>query len=105
MEKFKLIYQILRFIELAADKDEFDASAFSEKHFNATRNEFLNAVEMLIDAKYVKGVELREAVDWHIDLFIMRPKLTLEGLKFLATDDIMKKEAQNAKGFSVKNLL
>ena len=63
LEKFKLIYRILRFIDLTAIKDEFNGSAFSENHFNVTRNEFLNAIEMLIDAKYVKGVELRESVD------------------------------------------
>jgi hypothetical protein len=105
LEKFTLIYRILRFIELAADRDEFDAAAFSAEHFDVTKNEFLNAVEMLIDAKYVKGVELREAVDWRIDMFVTRPKLTLEGLKFLATDELMKKEAQNAKGFNVKALI
>jgi hypothetical protein len=105
MDKFKLIYQILCFIELTADKDQFDGSAFSERHFGVTRNEFLNAVEMLIDVKYVKGVELREAADCRVDLFVMRPKLTLEGLKFLATDDLMKKEAQSAKGFNVTTLL
>lgn len=105
MEKFKLIYQILRFIELTTEKDEFDGSAFTEKHFGATKNEFLNALEMLIDARYVKGIELREAVDWRIDLFVTRPKLTLEGLKYLTTDDIMKKEAQNAKGFNIKALI
>ncbi len=100
-----MIYQILRFIELSADKDEFDVGAFCDKHFSVTKNEFLNAVEMLIDAKYIKGVELREAVDWRVDLFVTRPKLTLEGLKFLATDELMKKEAQNAKGFNIKNLI
>ncbi|GHU51743.1 hypothetical protein AGMMS49975_06140 [Clostridia bacterium] len=105
MEKFTLIYRILRFIELTADKDEFDASAFSEKHFDVTKNEFLNALEMIIDAKYVKGVELREAVDWRIDLFITRPKLTLDGLKFLATDEVMKREAQSAKGFNLNSLI
>jgi hypothetical protein len=105
MEKFKLIYQILRFIELTADKDEFNAEAFKPDHFDVSKNEFLNAVEMLIDAKYVKGVELRDAVDWRIDLFITRPKLTLEGLRFLTTDEIMIKEAKNAKGFNAKNLL
>ena len=105
MEKFALIYRILRFIELSADKDELDASAFTEKHFDITKNEFLNAIEMLIDAKYIKGVELREAVDWRVDLFVTRPKLTLEGLKFLATDELMRKEAQNAKGFDIRSLV
>jgi hypothetical protein len=105
MEKFKLLYQILRFIELTSERDEFDSSAFSDKHFDVTRNEFLNAVEMLIDAKYIKGVELREAADWRVDLFVTRPKLTLEGLKYLATDDIMQKEARNAKGFNIKGLI
>ena len=105
MDRFTLIYQILRFIELTADRDEFDVSAFSERHFSVIKNEFLNAVEMLIDAKYIKGVELREAADWRVDLFVTRPKLTLEGLKFLATDDIMRKEAQNAKGFNIKALI
>ena len=104
MEKFKLLYQVLHFLELAADRDEFDADAFSEKRFGVTRNEFLNALEMLIDVKYVKGIELRESVDWRVGLYITWPKLTLEGLKYLATDDIMVKEAKNAKCFNVKNL-
>ena len=104
MEKFALIYKILRFIELTADKDEYDADAFTEKHFTVTKNEFYNAIEMLIDARYIKGAELREAADWRAGLFVTRPKLTLEGLRFLATDEIMKKEAQNAKGFNIKTL-
>jgi len=105
MERFKLIYKILRFIELTADKDEFDAKTFTPAHFKVERNEFLNAVEMLIDAKYIKGVELRDTVDWRIDMFVMRPKLTLEGLRYLTTDDIMQKESKNAKGFNIENLI
>ena len=104
MEKFRLLYQILSFIEKAADQDEFDADAFSEKHFRVTRNEFLNAIEMLVDAKYVKGIELRESVDWRIGMYVTWPKLTLDGLKYLATDEVMIKEAKNAKGFNVQNL-
>jgi len=106
MEKFKLIYQILHFIDRSAGSDEFDAASFSSVHFGVTRNEFLNAIEMLIDAKHIKGVELREAVDWRIDMFMTRPKLTLEGLKYLTTDEIMRKEAQSAKNnYNIKNLI
>ena len=83
MDKFKLIYQLLRFVELSADKDEFDASGFTAAHFKVERNEFLNAVEMMIDAKYIKGVELREAIDGRVDLFVTRPELMLDGFKFL----------------------
>ncbi|GHU91255.1 hypothetical protein FACS1894202_12380 [Clostridia bacterium] len=104
MDKFTLIYKILRFIELAADQDEFDTDAFSEKRFGVTRNEFLNAIEMLKDAGYIKGIELRESVDWRVGLFVTWPKLTLDGLKYLATDELMKKEAQNAKAFNVRAL-
>ena len=104
MEKFKLIYQILRFIEQSTDNDEFDISAFSETHFKVSRNDFSSVIEMLTDAKYIKGVELREAADWRIDVFITRPKLTLEGLRFYKTDEIMIKEAKNAKGWNPKAL-
>ena len=104
MEKFKLIYKILHFIDAAASNDQFDIEAFCEKRFDVSRNDFLNAIEMLLDAGYVKGVELGWSTDWRAALSVTWPKLTLDGLKFLATDEIMLKEAKNAKGFNVKSL-
>jgi len=105
MDKFKLIYRILCFISKAADCDEFNQESFTPERFKVSRNQFLNALEMLIDAGYIKGVELQADIDWRIAIYFTWPKLTLEGLRYFTTDDIMIKESKSAKDFNVKNLL
>ena len=104
MDKFRLIYRILHFLETASGNDQFNIEAFSEKYFDVSRNDFLNAMEMLIDAGYLKGAELVWSTDWRAVLSVTWPKLTLAGLKYLATDELMVREAKSAKGFNLRSL-
>lgn len=98
MDSFKLIYQVLRFLETAAKQDEFDDESFTAEHYNVNGAQWANTLEMLIDRDYIKGVAVKRGADGHISLSISTPRITLTGLEYLHSNELMRKTADELKG-------
>ena len=58
MNNFKIIYKILKAIELSMDYDEFDANSISPEFLEVSQNRWENFIIELVENGYVTGIFL-----------------------------------------------
>lgn len=98
MDSFKLIYRILRFLEAMSKQEEFDDEGFAAERYGVNETQWANALEMLVDRDYIKGISVRRGADGRIVLSIPAPRITLTGLEYLHSNEMMQRMAAEAKG-------
>lgn len=100
MDNFKILYQILRTMEAALDKEDLDLADISAERFHISENRWCRLMKMLIDSGYIKGkkMKIRYAADGKLMLSISNPAITLKGLEYLEENTMMKKAYKVLKG-------
>lgn len=93
MDKFETIYRLLSALEQGMDKTGFDISAISPEALEVTQTRWGRLLEMLIDRGYIKGVSVRQNVQF--DSY--GPRITLKGLEYLYGNPCMKQCRADAK--------
>lgn len=100
MDNFKIIYQILKYLEAALDAECLDPAAFGPEKFRITRERWEQLLIMLQDAGYIKGLVCTQSTSDDRPRLVdpIRPMLTLKGLEYLSENSTMKKAAALLKG-------
>jgi hypothetical protein len=98
MDNFKVIYKILRYFESRMDCAEFDRSQFTEARFGVSGERWTALLEMLVNEGYVDGMSIQRGADGHVMVSLAYPRITLKGLEYLQTNELMRKAADAAKG-------
>lgn len=101
-DNFKTIYKILSAFEKSLDIEEFDMSEISAEKLKISNIRFTKYIEMLVEAEYLTGIEIRECVTG-IDIIVDNPHITLKGLEYLAENSIMQRMYKTTKG--IKDLV
>lgn len=96
MDNFKVIYKILRLLEMAMDYDEFDAGQLSAECLGISKNRLNAILIMLQEEGYVRGVMYVNGLRG----VKLDPSfgITMKGLEYLEENSMMKKAAALMKG-------
>ena len=97
MDNFKLIYRILKYIEICMNSEEFDDENFTASHFGVSNALFLNILRSLVEAGYISGIKV-VTDKCGSDIVLINPHLTLTGMEYLADNTMMKKAYRLLKG-------
>ena len=97
MDKFSIIYRILKILEKAMEVEEFDASLISAERLKINETLWKNIMAILIENGYVKDACVMKSFDG-FDVDVREIKITLKGLEYLNENSLMKKAARSAKG-------
>ena len=98
MANFRLIYQILSLLDRYLDYEEADWSKLSAENFHVTENRFNSIMIMLYEAGYIDGIEPIALMNGNYDIKLVEPSITLRGLEYLETNDMMQKAYRLLKG-------
>lgn len=100
MDNFKVIYNILKYLEASLDCEEFDPDAVSPFKLGITRERLEQLLIMMQDDGYIRGIVCTQALGdsrRHICEPIT-PEITIKGLEYLAENNWMKKATNLVKG-------
>ena len=100
MNKFKVIYRILKYLEASLDCEEFDVEAISPFRLDVTRERWEQILIMMQDNGYIKGIVVTKKLGdmkRHIAEPIC-PEITIVGLEYLEENKFMRKAANMLKG-------
>ena len=100
MDNFRVIYKILRYLEVAMDYDEIDPERLSAESLGISKNRRLALLEMLVREGYVDGIGIKRSADGAATIFTSSPRITLKGLEYLHENSVMRKMAAVAKGIA-----
>ena len=100
MNDFKIIYRILRYLQLSLDVDDPDMTVIGYKALDMTQAKWSRIMKMLSDAELIDGLSINEmtAQPYPIVNFISATVLTFKGLEYLENNSMMKKAARKLKG-------
>lgn len=95
---YGIIWQILNQLDLALDlKDWNPQEELTAKNFKITENRFYRYIEMLQNAGYIEGADIREDLTGEKNIDITDAAITLEGIQFLLENSTMHKIAEFAE--------
>jgi len=97
MDNFKIIYQILSYLEENMDKEKPDMSGLSQEKLGVTEARFYNILRILVDAGYISGITFTPLLSGDYCINSFRPSITLAGLEYLANNTTMKKFVNTLK--------
>ena len=87
--RFGDLLRILSRFEKNLDNEEFDSSLFKDIKISKIR--FRNYIEMLEEAGYIEGVEIREYINDEVSIDFDNARITIDGLKFLTENSMIAK--------------
>ena len=88
-KNIKIIYKILKTLEVAMDYDDFDLEQIS--------------ADVLKISEFVQGVSVKYVGDGDVLVSVNSPRVTLKGLEYLNENSLMKRAHNAAKG--IKDVL
>lgn len=95
METLQIVYKILYSLE-HKKKADYMGQVISPKSLGVTEDEWLNAMQMLLDEKFITGVNIRHDILGNITVDIKNARTTLKGIQYLHDNSTMKKLAEVA---------
>lgn len=102
-KNIKIIYKILKTLEVAMDYDEFDLEQISADVLKISENRWSKIMEMLCQNGFVQGVSVKYVGDGDVLVSVNSPRVTLKGLEYLNENSLMKRAHNAAKG--IKDVL
>ncbi len=100
MNDFKLIYRILKYLQLSLDIDEPDFSPISADALGMTQAKWSRIMKMLANDGFICGlciVDVNNAPYPFVQI-TKSTSLTLKGMEYLEENSLMQKAAKIAKG-------
>ena len=101
MDDFRIIYRILRNINIMAKAEEPDMRLLSAQALKTTEENRDRLILNLIDDGYVKGFHVLDNVDGLLKPVILwdrsQPSITTAGMQYLQENSMMKKAMEMAK--------
>lgn len=102
MSDFRVIYRILRTLSDAIDADEFDPRRLTPEAVGTSERRLNALMVILAENGYVEGVTARRyasSPDPWPRAQVVAPRITLKGLEYLCSNEIMKWCAEVAAGY------
>lgn len=100
MDNFKIIYKILSALEKSMDLEQCNTKVISPEILNISRERWNKYIEMLLDAGYIKGVNIEKYMTGETEIDIEGIQITLKGLEYLSENSIMQRMYKTAKGIA-----
>lgn len=95
---YGIIWQILNQLDLALDLNDWNPQEeLTAKKFRITENRFYRYIEMLQNAGYIEGADIREDLTGEKNIDLTDATITLEGIQFLLENSTMHKIAEFAE--------
>lgn len=98
VDRNKVIYKVLKYLEQAMDYDEPDLDRISAAALGISEQRWVAIMEMLAREKYIDGMTVKRSTDGSVSISIPHPRITLRGLEYLQENSAMQKVARLAKG-------
>ena len=100
VDRNRVIYKILRYLEQAMDYDEPDLDRISADALGISEQRPAAIMEMLARAGYIGGMTVKRSTDGNVTISNPHPRITLRGLEYLQENSAMQKAARLAKGIA-----
>lgn len=97
-DNFKIIYQILSYLEKNMDNQHCDISKIDNEQFGITYERWAKYIAMLLNAGYITGARVFENINGDTRVENKNISLTLKGLEYLSENAIMQRLYKKAKG-------
>ncbi|MCU6786407.1 YjcQ family protein [Aedoeadaptatus acetigenes] len=98
IEDFKIIYTILSTLQSSLDYPKVDVERLSAEYLEINKHRRDHLLEMLVDAGYIKGVQVRRYEDGSYLLMLKDVQITLKGLEYLEENSILRRVQRELKG-------
>ena len=99
MDNFKIIYQILKYLEQHLGEENLDMDKISNEQLGISFVRWEALLRMMQEEGYIKGLVYTQTtsdISPHIVIPI-RPKITIRGLEYLEENSFMKKAGNMLK--------
>lgn len=100
MDNFKIIYKILSVLERSMDLEQCNIERISPEALKISKERWNKYIEMLLDAGYIKGVNIEKYITGETEVDVDGIQITLKGLEYLSENSIMQKMYNTAKGIT-----
>ncbi len=100
MDNFRIIYKMLSILEESLDEPQADQKRLSAEALDISEERRKAYLEMLTDAGYIKGVEIREYRGGGSRVSTDGIRITLKGLEYLSENTIMQKMYRTVRGIT-----
>ena len=100
MDNFKVIYKILSILEKSMDLEQCDPESISAETLKISQERWNKYIEMLSDAGYIKGVQMKKFITGVTSFDTENISITLKGLEYLSGNTIMQRMYKVAKGIT-----
>ena len=100
VDRNRVIYKILRYLEQAMDYDEPDLDRISADALGISEQRRVAIMEMLAREGYIDGMTVKRSIDGNVTISNPHPRITLRGLEYLQENSAMQKAARLAKGIA-----
>lgn len=97
-EDFKIIYAILSTLQASLDYPKVDVERLSAENLGTNKHRRDHLLEMLVDAEYIKGVQVQRNEDGSYLLMLNDIQITLKGLEYLEENSILRRVQRELKG-------
>lgn len=98
IEDFKVIYIILSTFQNSLDYPKADVERLSAEHLGINKHRRDHLLEVLVDAGYIKGIQVRRCEDGDYLLMLNDIQITLKGLEYLEEYSILRRVQRELKG-------
>ena len=98
MDNVRIIYRILKTLEVSMDAEEFDRCSISAETLRVSEQRLLSLLRMLVEAGLIEGVHIDVDAVGNFMVSESRPRLTLKGLEYLNENSLMQRAMKMAKG-------
>ena len=98
MDNIRIIYRILKMLEVSMDNEEFDERCISPETLHITEQRLLSILRMLLMAGLIEGIAVDVDSAGHFMVSKGRPRLALKGLEYLNENSLMQRAMKMAKG-------
>ena len=98
MDNIRIVYRILKMLEVSMDNEEFDERCISPETLHITEQRLLSILRMLLMAGLIEGIAVDVDSAGHFMVSKGRPRLTLKGLEYLNENSLMQRAMKMAKG-------
>lgn len=99
MDNFKIIYKILRILEENMGNEKFNVEAISAEKMKTPFDKWEQLLIIMQEKGYIKGLVLSKDLEHMYSHIVepIKPKITLEGLEYLADNSFMAKAKEALK--------
>ena len=83
MDNFKTIYRILSALEKSMDVEDPDWGCISPEQLKISETRWASLMRAIVEAGYIAGVKVVSSKTGTPQVYLIEPRITLEGLEYL----------------------